>query len=252
MQRHRTKIVCTLGPACETEEGLRALLDAGMDVARLNFSHGTHDWHRTRIEMLRKLAAERGTPVAILQDLCGPKLRLGTLPTDGVELEAEGRCWLVAPGTEAAGDNLPRLEIPIPGLLEQLLPGAPVYLRDAQLHLEVVEGSAPAVLTRVITGGTIYSRQGITAPTVRLNIAAATPKDFDDLRAAGGLVDWVALSFVRTASDLEPVRALLSEIGSPAKLMAKLEKPESIDNLEEIVRAADGILVARGDLGVDR
>lgn len=249
LKTRRTKIVCTIGPACETREQLHELARAGLNVARLNFSHGTLDWHRERIALLRELSRESAQPIGILQDLCGPKLRLGSLPSEGLRLPTGQTCWLT-PGGESP-DGAEALPVPVPGLLDQLAQGDPVYLRDAQLQLEVLERRGGAVRCLVVLGGMIFGRQGITAPTVRLAIPSATEKDLADLRGAGALVDWVALSFVRQADDLAEVRRVLSEVGSKARLMAKIEHPEALANFDAILEAADGIMIARGDLGVE-
>ncbi len=246
----RTKIVCTIGPACETKTQLLELARAGMDVARLNFSHGSHDWHGDRIRLLRQVAEETGRALAILQDLCGPKLRLGPIPEPGIEL-LPGRACVLTAGPSAAVDP-PRLQVPIPELLAALRLGQDVYLRDAQIHLRVASVSGAEARCEVLIGGTICSRQGLTVPSLSLELAAATEKDLADLRfALAQGIDWVAMSFVRCAADLQPVRAVIEEAGFPIPLIAQIEKPEAVENLAEIAAAADGRMVARGDLGVE-
>ncbi len=212
----RTRIVATLGPATNSPEMVRALIEAGVDVFRLNFSHGTHEDHGARIKSIRKLAGEH--PVAILQDLCGPKLRLRQAvkgkPGDVVDLEL--------PASVKAGE--------------------PVLLADGIMQLEVVD----ARRSRVVTGGDIPFGKGINLPSSHLDIPSLTEKDRADLefgKAQG--VDLVALSFVRRAADLDEVKR------SGIPVIAKIEKPEAVRNMEEIVRAADGVMVARGDLGVE-
>jgi pyruvate kinase len=212
----RTRIVATLGPATASVEGIRALLEAGVDVFRLNFSHGSHEEHGRSIETIRSLAGDR--PVAILQDLAGPKLRLARAvsgkPGDVVEI----------------------------GLPATVRPKDPVLLADGLMQLEVVDAGH----ARVLVGGDIPAGKGINLPSSRLDIPALTAKDLDDLRfgvACG--VDFVALSFVRQAADLEPAQAA----GIP--VVAKIERAEAVERMDEIVRAADGIMVARGDLGVE-
>jgi pyruvate kinase len=212
----RTRIVATLGPSTDSSEKIRALIEAGVDVFRLNFSHGTHGEHEQRIRAIRKQAGER--PIAILQDLCGPKLRLTRPvrggPGDVVELEL--------PATVRAGD--------------------PVLLADGQMQLEVIDCHR----SRVITGGDLPANKGINLPSSQLDIPSLTDKDKEDLAFGVSMgVDYVALSFVRRASDLDEVK----KTGVP--VIAKIEKPEAVQRIEEIVRAADGVMVARGDLGVE-
>jgi pyruvate kinase len=212
----RTRIVATLGPATSSSEKLRALIEAGVGVFRLNFSHGTHAQHGELIKGIRHIAGER--PVAILQDLCGPKLRLSApvrgKPGEVVEIEL--------PPTVRAGD--------------------PVLLADGIMQLEVVD----AKRSRVVVGGDIPAGKGINLPSSTLDIPSLTPKDREDLAyGVAQKVDYVALSFVRRASDLDEIK----KSGLP--VVAKIEKPQAIQNLEDIVRAADGVMVARGDLGVE-
>ena len=212
----RTRIVATLGPATDSSEKIRALIEAGVDVFRLNFSHGTHGEHEQRIRAIRKQAGDK--PIAILQDLCGPKLRL-TKPVRG-----------------APGDVV---EIDLPPTVKA---GEPVLLADGQMELEVID----ARRSRVIIGGDLPANKGINLPSSQLDIPSLTEKDKTDLAfGVGQGVDYVALSFVRRASDLDEVK----KTGVP--VVAKIEKPEAVQRIEEIVRAADGVMVARGDLGVE-
>ena len=245
----RTKIVCTIGPASAGRERLLELARAGMDVARLNFSHGTHDWHAERIALLRELEAELGRPLSILQGLCGPKLRAGELPPTGVELRQGEECILQAGAFEAGPP--PRVPVPLPELLAALKPGRTVYMDDAQIEMEVVHCGAGEVLCRVVHGGALLSHKGVTAPGADFKIDALTAKDLRD--AAFGLsqgVDWIAVSFVRRASDLRPILDAIAAAGTGTRVIAKIEKPEAIANLDEILAATDAIMVARGDLGV--
>jgi pyruvate kinase len=212
----RTRIVATLGPATSTSEKIRALIEAGVDVFRLNFSHGTHEFHGELIKGIRRISGER--PIAILQDLCGPKLRL-TKPVKG------------RPGEI--------VEIDLPPSVRK---GDPVLLADGIMHLEVVD----AKHSRVVVGGDIPIGKGINLPSSDLDIPSLTEKDRKDLEfGVKNGVDYVALSFVRRASDLDEVK----KSGIP--VIAKIEKPEAVRRIEEIVRAADGVMVARGDLGVE-
>lgn len=246
----RTKIVCTLGPASCEFGSLLEMARAGMDVARFNFSHGTHEWHAERFKILRDVEREVKRPLAALQDLSGPKLRIGDLPPEGVELIPGHRVRLSTDEFEP-GDE-PRISVPIPELVSLLAPGNSVFLDDGQIELSVVAERADEVLCEVVHGGTLRSRKGVSAPAVPFQIASLTSKDYKDLDFGLALgMDWIAVSFVRRASDLEPVRAVSRRRGIEAKIIAKIEKPEAVDNLEEIIAAADGIMVARGDLGVE-
>jgi pyruvate kinase len=245
----RTKIVGTIGPATETPERLQELAEAGLDVARLNFSHGTHAWHGERIRSLRALEEERGRPLAILQDLCGPKVRIGELPGGSVSL---------VPGQEVLLTAEPRdgttiIPVPVPALLAALKPDDHLFLDDGRIELVVAarEG-ASAARCAVITGGTLSSRKGLTARRVAFEMPAFTERDEADLRF--GIqqgVDWVAVSYVRRREDLEPVRAVLAEMGASTPVIAKIEKWEAVERLDELLDAADGLMVARGDLGVE-
>jgi pyruvate kinase len=246
----RTKIVCTIGPASAEREQLLQLAQAGMDAVRLNFSHGTHAWHGERIALVRALEAELGRSIAMLQDLSGPKLRIGQVPEDGVELRQGELCVLSTQPYDAGPP--PRIPVPLPGLLAALQPGGLVFMDDAQIELVVRDRATDAVRCEVRHGGLLRSRKGITAPGAAFEIATLTPKDLQD--AAFGLqhgVDWIAVSFVRRAADLQPIRELIVQAGSAAQIIAKIEKPEAVAALDEILAAADGVMVARGDLGVE-
>lgn len=246
----RTKIVCTLGPTSSDAGRLREMAAAGMDVARLNFSHGSYEWHAERFQLIRALSQEIGRPISILQDLSGPKLRIGDLPAAGVELVPDGECLLsVQPFEESA---IPRIPVPLPELLAALIPGKRVSLDDGQIELQVMGRQGDDVLCRVEHGGLLLPHKGIAAPSVPFSIPALTPKDMADLDFGIGLgVDWVAVSFVRRASDLTPVRDALRRAGSTAQIIAKVEKPEAVEAIDEILDASDGLMVARGDLGVE-
>jgi pyruvate kinase len=245
-----TKIVCTLGPASAERDQVLQLANAGMDVARLNFSHGTHAWHGERIRLIRDLESELGRPIAILQDLSGPKLRIGEVPQNGIELRQGEHCLLSVQPYDTGPP--PRIPVPLPGLLAAIQPGGLVFLDDAQIELVVLDRTDDAIRCEVRHGGVLLSRKGITAPGVAFEIAALTPKDLDD--AAFGLqhgVDWIAVSFVRRAADMQPIRDLIARTGAATQIIAKIEKPEAVAALDEILEAADGAMVARGDLGVE-
>jgi pyruvate kinase len=244
----RTKIVCTLGPAVDGPGQITQLATAGMDVARLNFSHGTHDEHATRIQAVRDAARETGKCLAILQDLCGPKIRVGRV-ADGTRLRKDARFVLTlddVPGNEE------QVYLPIPELHAAVTAGDRLLLDDGLLELVVTNKTDRELVTRVITGGVLGSRKGVSAPGVALNIEAVTDKDEADVRF--GLeqgVDYVALSFVRTAADVIRLRRVMEEVGKTAPIIVKIEKGEAVANIEEILDVADGAMVARGDLGIE-
>ena len=248
MSRRRTKIVCTLGPATDSAEGIRALLEAGMDVVRLNFSHGDREAHRATIRRIREVAAGAGRPLGILQDLGGPKIRLGELPGEGVTLSTGERVALAVEGRAPDGT----LPVSYPYLLEDVGRGESILLADGLVELEVEEVRADRLVCAVLNGGTISSRKGVNLPHAELRVAAFTDKDREDLEVglAEG-VDFVALSFVRHERDLAPVRERLDRLELPPMLIAKIEKPQAVERLLPILGAVDGVMVARGDLGVE-
>ncbi|MFQ5894845.1 MAG: pyruvate kinase [Nitrospinota bacterium] len=249
MEFRRTKIVCTIGPASRHAFTLRSMVRAGMDVARLNFSHGTHAEHRRVIRKLRQLAREEGRPVGILQDLCGPKVRTGALRREPVELKEGRRVKLVA---EPTAGNAGRIPVSYPGLLDVLSKGQRVILSDGSPQLEVVEARGEAVECRVLYGGLLKSHQGIRLPDTTLPLPALTPKDLQDMAfgvRAG--VDFIALSFVQTAEDIEEGRRALQRLRAQIPLIAKVEKHEALAHIDEILEASDGVMVARGDLGIE-
>lgn len=246
----RTKIVCTLGPASQERDVLGQLARAGMDVVRLNLSHGKHEWHAERFRLVREVERDLGRPISILQDLSGPKLRIGELPPEGVPLVPTGTCLL---STEPFDPGPPpRIPVPIPELIQALRPDHRVYLDDGQIELRVVERRGSDVLVEVEHGGVLMPRKGISAPSVPFGIPSLTAKDMDDLEFGLDLgVDWVAVSFVRRAADLGPVRDAIRRRGAEANVIAKIEKPEAVEAIEEILDVVDGLMVARGDLGVE-
>lgn len=246
----RTKIVCTLGPASSTREQLLAIGRAGMDVARLNFSHGSHESHAQTFQILRSLEPELGRPISVLQDLSGPKLRIGEVPPEGVPLSIGQHCRLSTASFE--GGTSPRIPVPIPELVRELQPGHSVYMDDGQIELLVLSEKDDEVTCEVCHGGLLRPRKGISAPSVPFRIPALTPKDMADLEFGLNLgVDWVAVSFVRRASDLDPVFQTARRLGKNVAVIPKIEKPEAVDAIDEIIDAADGLMVARGDLGVE-
>ena len=248
-KRRRTKIVCTLGPACAGEI-LPRLLEAGMDVARLNFSHGTGAEHAQWIRRLRRLAEQRGQPLAILQDLAGPKIRIGELSQGQVELVKDQAFVLsAAPGP---GDRNGVSVAAYPELVGEAPLGAHIYLQDGEIDLVVEDKSAQALRCRVAVGGRLRSHVGVNLPGHTVSVPSLTPKDREDLRLGVELgVDFIALSYVRRAQDVNEARELLTSLGTEIPIIAKIEKHEAVKNLEEILDTADGLMVARGDLGVE-
>ncbi len=247
----QTKIVCTIGPATESPEMIRKLISSGMNVARLNFSHGTYEQKSRIIEAVRNISKELCVPVAILQDLSGPKIRTGEL--------ASGNSVILADGSEftLTGENKPGDEHGVcityyKILSEKLKPNDQIYLADGSIHLLVTSIDKNGIKCQVISGGELRSKQGINIPNVSLNIPAVTEKDFLDLNfGIEHEVDFIALSFVQHAWDLIPVRNILQNKGLDIPIIAKIEKHEALDNIDEIIEIADGIMIARGDLGIE-
>ncbi len=248
MPIRRAKLVCTLGPACDSVDGLKALIDAGMDVARFNFSHGTHADHGLALANLREASAAKNKPVAILQDLCGPKIRTGTFKAP-FELKSGAEINLLE-GT-AVGDE-ENISIDYEGLSEDVSVGDRIMFDDGRIVLHVLATEKDRVRVTVTQGGGMRNRVGVHLPTRKMRISPLTEKDKQDL--SFGLsqgVDYVALSFVRKADDLRLVREICQEWGKPTPIIAKIETPEAVENLESVVAASDGVMVARGDLGVE-
>ena len=245
----RAKIVCTLGPASSSPETIRALVDAGMDVARLNLSHGTRDQHAAVYSCVRQAADATGRAVGVLADLQGPKIRLGTFEDGGALLETGGDFTLT---TEPCAGSAGRAFTTYAALPRDVRPGDTLLLDDGLVRLRAVAVEGSEVRTRVIEGGRISDHKGINLPGVRVSAPALTDKDLDDLRFALSLpVDLVALSFVRSPGDADSVRRAMAEAGRTVPVVAKIEKPEAVDQMAAIVRAFDGNMVARGDLGVE-
>jgi pyruvate kinase len=248
-RRRRTKIVCTLGPASDSPEHVEALLDAGMDVARLNFSHGTREEHAARIRRVREIAARRNRAVAVLQDLAGPKIRVGDLQRGRVRLAPGAVVRLTNEEILGTPERIPTTYRDLP---RDVSPGDSILLDDGLLRLLVESVEDGEVAARVIEGGVLLSGKGLNLPGVEVGAPSLTPKDEEDVRF--GLehgVDLIALSFVRSAGDVVDLRARMGEAGRDVPVIAKLEKPQAIANLEEILGAAEGVMIARGDLGVE-
>jgi len=249
-RRRRTKIVATLGPASDSPEMLRRLMDAGVDVFRLNFAHGTQESHGRAIRLIRRTAAEADRPVAILQDLQGPKIRIGELAGHRpVDLAPGHRLRITVRQVPGTADLLSTTYEALP---RDVRPGDGLLLDDGRIQLRVLDRTDEEVLAEVVAGGRLAEHKGINLPQTPLSAPCLTEKDLDDLRfglEAG--VDFVGLSFVRRAEDVEEVRRRAREAGADIPVIAKIERIEAVMNLEEIVSAADGVMVARGDLGVE-
>ncbi len=240
----RTKVVATIGPSSRSRDCIGELLAAGVDVVRVNFAHGGPEEHRGVVEAVREVSAVEGKPVAVLADLAGPKIRIGAL-SGPVQL-VEGATVVLAPEGVAAGDELPTT---YDGLAGDLSPGDRLLLDDGMLELRCTEVRAPRVSCRVERGGVLREHKGINLPNIQLGIPALTPKDLTDLELALELdVDYVGLSFVQQPQDIDDLRERLPE---GVLIIAKIEKDVALNNLEEILIRADGVMVARGDLGVE-
>lgn len=249
--QHRTKIVATIGPASKSPEIIRQMVNAGMNVARLNFSHGSYEDHAETVKLLRQVSEELDTPITLLQDLQGPKIRIGYLPSEEIEL-VDGELLTFVPVDEF--DNQPQtVPIDYPYLAEEAETGAEVLLDDGLLELKIETIQGNAVQCRIIEGGILKSRKGVNLPSLTLRLPSLTEKDEQDLDfGISQGIDWVSLSFVRRAEDVQALKALLVEKGAAQiPVIAKIEKPQAIANLESIINECDGLMVARGDLGVE-
>jgi len=245
----RTKIVCTIGPASDSPEMIEKLIKAGMNVARLNFSHGSYEEHANKIRLIRCISEKLGKCVGILQDLSGPKIRIGKIAQPPARL-VPGQTFTFTT-REVVGDNT-QVSLPFPGLLKQLKRNQMIYVDDAKLEFKIISVSATDITAKVIIGGDLGSNKGFTIPGVSLDLLGVTDKDKDDLRF--GLehgVDWVASSFVRNADDIKPLKKVMREMGKCAPVIAKIERPEAVKNILGIIEAYDAIMVARGDLGIE-
>ncbi len=245
----RTKIVCTLGPAADDEPTIRAFVEAGMTVARINFSHGTHPDHARRIGIVRRAAGETGRSVAILADLQGPKLRVGLLPPQGLLL-VEGQTVTLV--NQLSSSDPATIPLPHPEVLRDVKMGERILLDDGLLELRAVDCQEQQVRAQVVVGGQLSSRKGLSLPHTGLRMPSVTDKDQADAAfAVEQQVDYFALSFVRSADDVIHLRAYLEGLGANTPIIAKIEKPEALDSIAEILAVSDGLMVARGDLGVE-
>ncbi|HET6370791.1 MAG TPA: pyruvate kinase [Nitrospiria bacterium] len=245
----RVKIVCTIGPASARQETISSLIRSGMDVARLNFSHGTHAEHAQVIRWIREESSRHEKPVAILQDLQGPKIRIGSLSGGSAKLEREALFTLT---TEPIVGNSERASVSYPDLPRSVRLGDHLLMDDGMIELEVIKKGAKEILCKVVYGGILRDHKGLNLPGARIRAQALTPKDRDDLQF--GLsqgVDYVAISFVRNEKDVLDAKEAIRKSGAQVPLIAKLERLEVIRNLEGVLKVADGVMVARGDLGVE-
>ena len=241
-----TKILATIGPSSATKEQLSKLIDAGADAFRVNFSHGTHAEHRERIKIIRSLEKEKGRLISILADLQGPKLRVGNFKEDKVLLKEGQKFTLDLDNTP--GDET-RVCLPHKEIFEALKPGEILLVNDGYIALKVESCNKKSAVTTVKVGGYISSHKGVNLPNTKLNISAITEKDKEDLKfALKNGVDWIGLSFVQKAEDVREIKKM---VNGKARVISKLEKPSAIDDLENIIKESDGIMVARGDLGVE-
>jgi pyruvate kinase len=246
--KRRTKIVCTLGPAC-AEPVLSQMVAAGMDVARLNFSHGTQTEHEAWIKQVRQLARDAKRPLAVLQDLAGPKVRIGEFAARQVEL-VEGQEFLLA--TNYGPGDPGGVNVELDEIVAETPVGAHILLADGQIEVKVAAKTPQALCCRVLTGGALRSHAGINFPTHSLSVPAITEKDKADIRFGAAMgVDFIALSYVRQAQDVLEARQFLDSLGAETHLIAKIETHQALDRAKEILQAADGIMVARGDLGLE-
>ncbi|MDJ0840884.1 MAG: pyruvate kinase [Acidobacteriota bacterium] len=249
LRKRRTKIVATVGPACESEEMIRRLIEAGVNLFRLNMSHGSHEEHGRRLKTIRKIAAELEAPTAVLADLCGPKIRTGRFENGAVTLTRGERVTVTTREVIGSPRLIPSRYASLHGDVE---PGDPILLDDGKLELHVESVSDQDITTTVVHGGLLKDNKGMNLPKTNLSVPALTEKDKLDAEfAIEQGVDFLALSFVRTAEDVLALRRMMTDPDEPPQIIAKIEKPEALVHIEEILDASDGIMVARGDLGVE-
>ena len=246
----KTKIICTLGPAVDSEDMIRTLIRTGMDAARFNFSHGSHPEHLARLNMLKAVRDAMGRPIATILDTKGPEIRIKSFETKSISLEPGDPFTLT---TEDVTGNQGWVSVTYPQLHQELQPGQEILIDDGLVAIRVDRIEGTKIICTVENGGTLSANKSINIPGVHIQLPALTEKDVDDIRfGVENDFDFIAASFVRRAADVEAVRAVLHECGGDdVKIIAKIENQEGVDNLDEILEAADGIMVARGDLGVE-
>lgn len=246
---NKTKLVCTIGPASESVSVMRELLRAGMNIARLNFSHGEFSWHKTIIDRLREAASAEGRSVTIMADLPGPKIRVGQIAEEPVKLENNGEIILT---TEEIVGHAERVSVSLPTLPHAVKPGDRMFLNDGNIHLEVVRVENNDVTCKILVGGELRSRKGLNLPGIDLGISAFTDHDHACMKfALESGVDAVSQSFVASAADLHEVRDAAKTLGYHPFIIAKIERSQALQHIDEILVAADGVMIARGDLGVE-
>ena len=244
-----TKIIATIGPTSRSEEVLARLVSAGMNVARINFGYGTRPEHKETLKRLRKVSKALRTPVAVLTDLAGPKIRVGRLEGGVIELKERALLRISRDGKPGTSKEI---STTYPALIGDLKRGQTILFDDGRLEVKITRKTRDYLLTRVIRGGVLKEHKGVNVPGAKLSIPSVTEKDRKDLRwAAKAGVEYIGVSFVRSPKDIRLVKRLLRAQGSSARVIAKIEKPEALDDLEEIIRLSDGVMVARGDLGVE-
>ncbi|NMA51504.1 MAG: pyruvate kinase, partial [Peptococcaceae bacterium] len=245
----RSKIVCTIGPASDHPDMLKKMILAGMNVARLNFSHGTHEEHGRRAAAVRRAAAEVGANVAIMLDTKGPEIRIGHFKDEPVFLTGNATVTLTTDEIEGDSQRIPVTYKGLPGDVKE---GDAILIADGLIKLEVLSTTATEVMCRVVNGGKLTSQKGINLPGIKVNLPAVTQKDIQDITfGVEQGFDFIAASFIRRASDVLAIRQVLEELGSNINIISKIESRQAVNNLDEIISVSDGIMVARGDLGVE-
>ena len=251
----RTKIIATLGPASDSQGGVDALIAAGVDIFRLNFSHGSHDTHEAVYSRIRSASGRAGRQVAVMQDLAGTKIRIGRLEAGAAATLIPGATFRLATGDFTGGSGVGddgRVSTTFAGLARSVVPGNRLLLDDGRIELRVVETDGTEIVTEVVHGGVLGEHKGINAPDVQFSESGLTEKDVEDLKFGLALgVDLVAVSFVQAASDLVDARAIADESGASVWLVAKIERPQAVTDIDAILEVSDAIMVARGDLGLE-
>lgn len=250
MNYRKTKIVATLGPATSTKEVISEIIDAGVNVCRVNFSHGSYDDHEKTINIIREICEEKGRNVAILADLQGPKIRVGEIENNGIMLEAGQD--IIFTSTKCIGTN-EKVYISYQNFPKDVSSGETILLDDGKLNLKIKStNKQDEVVATVVHGGKLSSNKGVNLPNTKISLPCLTPKDIEDLNFALKMnISWIGLSFVRTARDIIELKHLISDAKSTAKVVAKIEKPEAIREIDDILKVTDALMVARGDLGVE-
>jgi len=245
----KTKIMCTIGPATSNEEMIGTMIDEGVDIFRLNFAHLNQDEVEKNVKMIRKISDKKGIDVAICVDLQGPKIRCGKVKGDNIQLK-EGEKYFLTTEQYLGDEN--KLQILYKGFVKDIEPGVRVLLDDGRIELNVIKKYPSEVECKIINGGILRSNKGVNLPDITLNLDSFTPKDQNDLIfSLNQDIDWISISFVRSSKDVEKVREVIEDFGSNVKVIAKIEKHEAITNIDSIIEVAHGVMVARGDLGVE-